>query len=164
MHWTHTADPNTRLFYNDYDAEVINKKSDAIYAMAADFKKRGVPLDGIGFQTHITLKFDDSAKLASYAKNLERFAKLGLEVQMTEVDVRLPDDSPSSLAAQAKLYGEIAGLCVQQPACKAFQTWGLTDKHSWIPAFYKGQGWALLWDEQYRRKPAYQAILKALAK
>ncbi len=158
IRWAHATDPNAKLFYNDYDAEVINKKSDAIYAMAADFKKRGVPLDGIGFQTHITLKFDDPAKLASYAKNLDRFAKLGLEVQMTEVDVRLSDDSAGSLAAQAKLYGEIAALCVQQPACKAFQTWGFTDKHSWIPGFYKGQGWALLWDEQYRKKPAYEAV------
>lgn len=162
LRWAHAADPNAKLFYNDYDAEVINKKSDAIYAMASDFKKRGVPLDGIGFQTHITLKFDDPAKLASYAKNIERFAKLGLEVQMTEVDIRLPDDSPSSLAAQAKLYGEIAALCVQQPGCKALQTWGLTDKHSWIPGFYKGQGWALLWDEQYRKKPAYEAVREAL--
>ncbi len=164
MRWAHAADPNAKLFYNDYDTEVINKKSDAIYAMAADFKKRGVPLDGIGFQTHITLKFDDPTKLASYAKNLERFAKLGLEVQMTEVDIRLSDNSPSSLAIQAKLYGEIAALCVQQPACKAFQTWGFTDKHSWIPGFYKGQGWALLWDEQYRKKPAYEAVRQALTK
>lgn len=164
LRWAHAADPNAKLFYNDYDAEVMNKKSDAMYAMAADFKKRGVPLDGIGFQTHINLKFDDPQKLASYARNLERFAKLGLELQMTEVDIRLPDGSAPSLAAQAKLYGEIATLCVQQPSCKAFQTWGFTDKHSWIPGFYKGQGWALLWDDKYQKKPAYEALTTAFAK
>ncbi|MGH9494572.1 MAG: endo-1,4-beta-xylanase [Candidatus Sulfotelmatobacter sp.] len=164
MRWAHAADSNAKLFYNDYDAEVINKKSDAIYAMASDFKKRGVPLDGIGFQTHITLKFDDPAKLASYPNNLERFGKLGLELQMTEVDIRLPDNSAASLAAQAKLYGAIATLCAQQPACKAFQTWGFTDKHSWIPSFYKGQGWALLWDEQYKKKPAYDSVSRAFTK
>ena len=164
LRWSHEADPNAKLFYNDYDAEQINKKSDAIYAMAKDFKKRGVPLDGIGFQTHISLKFDDPVKLASYAKNLERFAKLGLDLHITELDIRLSDSSPASLSAQAKLYGEIADLCVQQPACKLLQTWGFTDKHSWIPQFYKGQGWALLWDEKYQKKPAYEAAHDVLTK
>ena len=138
LRWARAADPNAKLFYNDYDAEEINTKSDAIYAMAKDFKKRGVPLDGIGFQTHITLKFDEPGKLASYAENLERFAKLGLDLHITEMDVRLDDSSPPSLQAQAHLYGEITGLCLQQPSCKLIQTWGVTDKHSWIPGFYKG--------------------------
>jgi endo-1,4-beta-xylanase len=164
LRWAHEADPTAKLFYNDYDAEEVNKKSDAIYAMAEDFKKRGVPLDGIGFQAHVSLKFDDPAKLASFARNLERFAKLGLELHITELDIRLSDSSPASLAAQAKLYGEITTVCVQQPACKLVQTWGFTDKHSWIPAFYKGQGWALLWDDKYQKKPAYEAVRDALGK
>jgi len=91
LRWARAADPSAKLFYNDYDAEEINKKSDAIYAMAVDFKKRSVPLDGIGFQAHVSLKFDDPAKLASFAKNLERFAKLGLELHITELDIRLTD-------------------------------------------------------------------------
>jgi endo-1,4-beta-xylanase len=162
LRWAREADPNARLFYNDFDAEVVNRKSDAIYAMAKDFKARGVPLDGIGFQNHISLKFDDPAMLASYARNLERFAKLGLELHFTELDIRLADSSPASLAAQAKLYGEITKLCVQQPACKLIQTWGVTDKQSWIPLYYKGLGWALLWDDKYQKKPAYDAVSKAL--
>ncbi len=164
LRWAHEADPSAKLFYNDYDAEEIDKKSDAIYAMAEDFKKRGVPLDGIGFQAHVTLKFDDPAKLASFAENMERFAKLGLELHITELDIRLNDSGPAALAAQAKLYGEITTLCVQQPACKLLQTWGFTDKHSWIPAFYKGQGWELLWDDKYQKKPAYAAVHEALVK
>jgi endo-1,4-beta-xylanase len=164
LHWAHEADPNAKLFYNDYDAEVENPKSDAIYAMAKDFKARGIPLDGIGFQTHISLQFDNPDTLVSYARNLERFAKLGLELHITELDIRLNDSSPSSLSAQAKLYGEITTLCVQQPACKLLQTWGFTDKHSWIPQFYKGQGWALLWNFEYRKKPAYDAVHDELAK
>ena len=158
LRWAHDADPKAKLFYNDYDAEEINKKSDSIYAMAEDFKKRGIPLDGVGFQAHVSLKFDDPAKLVSFARNLERFAKLGLEVHITELDVRLDDSSAAALAAQAKLYAEITTLCVQQPACKSVQTWGFTDKHSWIPGFYKGQGWALLWDADYQKKPAYAAV------
>jgi endo-1,4-beta-xylanase len=164
LRWAHEADPGAKLFYNDYDAEVENKKSDAIYAMAKDFKRRGVPLDGVGLQAHLSLKFDDDKNLASFARNLERFAKLGLELHITELDVRLDDSSAASLSAQAHLYGEITTLCVQQPACKLLQTWGFTDKHSWIPGFYKGQGWALLWDTNYQKKPAYGAVHDALAK
>jgi endo-1,4-beta-xylanase len=164
MRWAREADPGAKLFYNDFDTEVLNKKSDAIYSMALDFKKRGVPLDGIGFQNHVSLKFDNPKTLASYARNLERFAKLGLELHITELDVRLNDSSPASLQAQAKLYGEITTLCVQQPACKLIQTWGVTDKQSWIPLYFKGMGWALLWDDKYQKKPAYDALYKALAK
>lgn len=162
--WAHDSDRAAKLFYNDYDAEVINKKSDAIYDMVKEFKKHGVPIDGVGFQFHISLKFDDPAKLQSAAKNFERFAKLGLELHITELDIRLDDSSPASLAAQARLYGKITSLCLQQPACKVIQTWGFTDKHSWIPQFYKGQGWALLWDDKYQKKPAYDGVRDALAK
>jgi len=164
LRWAHAADPKAKLFYNDYDAEEVNKKSDAIYAMAEDFKKRGVPLDGVGFQAHLSLKFGDPEKLALFAKNMQRFADLGLELHITELDIRLNDSSPPSLVAQAKLYGEITTLCVQQPSCKLLQAWGFTDKHSWIPGFYKGQGWALLWDDKYQKKPAYSTVRNALTK
>lgn len=160
--WAHAADSNAKLFYNDYNAEPLDAKSDAIYAMAQDFKTRGVPLDGIGFQLHIDLTFDNPATLASLTGNLQRFAALGLDLHITELDIRLQDSSASSLAAQAKLYGEIAAICVQQPSCKVFQTWGFTDKYSWIPSFFQGWGWALPFDANYQKKPAYTSIKNAL--
>jgi len=162
--WAHEADPSAKLFYNDFDTEEVNAKSDAIYAMAKDFKGRGVPLDGIGFQAHLTLKFDDPAKLASFASNLDRFAKLGLELHITELDVRLDDSTPAAFSAQARPYGEVAAICLRQPACKLIQTWGFTDKYSWIPRSFPGHGWALLWDENYQKKPAYNQLRDTLAK
>jgi endo-1,4-beta-xylanase len=162
LNWARAADPNAKLFYNDYNAEAMDAKSDAIYSMAQDFKNRGVPLDGIGFQFHIDLTFDDPTTLASVASNFQRFAALGLDVHITELDIRLSDSSAASLNAQAKLYGEIAAICVQQPACKLFQTWGFTDKYSWIPSFYPGMGWALLWDANYQKKHAYASVLNSL--
>ena len=158
LRWAHTADPAAKLFYNDYSAETMNAKSNAIYAMASDFKTRGVPLDGIGFQMHIDLSFDTQANLASFTSNLQRFAALGLTLHITEMDIRLSDSSASSLTAQSKLYGEITNICVQQPSCKLIQTWGFTDKYSWIPAAFPGQGWALLWDANYQKKPAYSGV------
>jgi endo-1,4-beta-xylanase len=162
LQWAHAADPTAKLFYNDYNGEIVNPKSDAIYAMVAEFKRRAVPLDGVGFQMHIDLSFANPATLASFSNNLGRFAALGLTLHITEMDVRLSDASPASLSGQAKLYGEITAICVRQPSCKLIQTWGFTDKHSWIPEFYPGQGWALLWDANYQKKPAYAGVHEAL--
>jgi endo-1,4-beta-xylanase len=162
LRWAHAANPKAKLFYNDYDAEPVNKKSDAMYRMAADFVQKNVPLDGIGLQMHVDLRFDDRATLDSLAENLERFAKLGLEVHITELDIALPSNDPAHLKKQAELYGKIVRACVEQPACKVVQTWGFTDKYSWIPGSRKGFGWALPWDADYKKKPAYMAIEKAL--
>jgi endo-1,4-beta-xylanase len=161
--WAHAADPKAKLFYNDYQAEVINAKSDAIYAMAKDFLARGAPIDGIGFQSHFNLDFDNPKTLESFVANLKRFSDLGLEIHITELDVRVNAPSAANLAAQAALYGKVTTVCLHNPNCRVLQTWGFTDKYSWIPAFFKGkQGWALPFDDSYQKKPAYNAILKAL--
>jgi len=161
MFWAHAADPTAKLFYNDYNIETQNPKSDAVYLMAQDFTNRGVPLNGIGFQFHVDLSFDNPNVLASVTSNFQRFAALGLEIHITELDIRLSDSSAASFAAQAKLYGELAAICLQQPKCTTFQTWGFTDKYSWIPGFFTGMGWALPWDANYQKKPAYTSLLTA---
>lgn len=163
FNWAHAADPAAKLFYNDYSAETLNAKSDAIYAMAKDFKTRGVPIDGIGFQLHVGLYFNDPAQLTSFAQNIKRFSDLGMEIHFTELDIALDSNSAANLAAQADLYKKITQVCVQTPNCKVVQTWGFTDKYSWIPGFSKGkQGWALPFDDNYNKKPAFQGILDGL--
>jgi len=162
LRWAHAASPSAKLFYNDYNNETIGPKSDAIYAMARDFKQRGVPLSGVGLQMHVALDLDDPAKLNSLSADIKRVGDLGLEVDITELDIRVKSNDTASLVAQAKLYGEIVSVCIQQPSCKLIQTWGLTDKYSWVPGFFSGYGWALLWDDKYQKKPSYYAMLKAL--
>ena len=163
--WAHAADPKALLFYNDYDAEPVNPKSDAIYRMARDFKARGVPIDGIGLQMHLTTQ---GGPMESIDANIQRLTDLGLEVQYTELDVRLPlasgQPSAESLAAQAKIYGEVAALCLKHKLCTAIQTWGFTDKYSWIPGWYHGMGAALEFDPGFQPKPAYRAMADALMK
>jgi len=162
LQWAHSANPKAKLLYNDYDVELVNKKSDAMYRMAVDFVRRGVPLNGIGLQMHVDLGFDDPAKLKSFAENMERIAKLGLEVHITELDIALSSNDAIQLEKQAELYGKIARACVEQSSCKVLQTWGFTDKYSWIRDVRKGYGWALPWDADYKKKPAYAAIESAL--
>src|SRR4029077_9222408 len=143
----HEADPKALLFYNDAEGEALHRKSDAIYAMVKDFKGRGVPIDGVGLQMHI---FDLNPDIPGIAANIARLTALGVQVHVTEMDVALPVDAngkadSAHLARQAEIYREIALACVRHSGCTAFQTWGLTDKYSWIRSRSHGsQGAALL--------------------
>ena len=170
--WAREADPKALLFYNDYAAEGLNAKSDAIYATVNDFKRRGVPIDGVGLQMHLSLS--DAAGLSSLDANINRLAALGLQVHITELDVGLPVVSgdqasgpPSNADStdarqQADLYGRVAGVCPRNPGCTAFQTWGFTDRYSWISTFSHGKrGAGLLFDNAYKPKLCYDAVLKA---
>jgi endo-1,4-beta-xylanase len=166
--WARRADPKALLFYNDYDTEAINAKSDAVYEMVKDFKRRGVPIDGVGIQAHI-FKLDPK-EFESVRANIARLAALGLQVHITEMDVALNVDAegrlldPADLERQAEMYRLIAAACFEQPRCTAFMTWGITDKYSWIPDYTKGkQGAALLFDQSYAPKPAYRAVVDSLA-
>jgi GH35 family endo-1,4-beta-xylanase len=160
--WARAADPDAQLFYNDYDTDGVNPKSDAVYEMVKDFKRRGVPIDGVGIQAHIV---DLEAKdLATIEQNIARLAALGLEVHVTEMDVRVPagEPDPAALRRQAEIYRQVADACLRQPKCTAFQTWGFTDKYTWIPNFTKGASDSPLpFDRNYRKKPAYDALLEA---
>lgn len=162
--WAHAADPKALLFYNDYDAEGTNAKSDAIYAMVKDFKRRGVPIDGVGLQMHL---FKLHQLPSGVAANIERLAKLGLQVHITEMDVALRinaegEADAARLEEQAKIYHHMAAICASHPACTAFQTWGFTDRYSWIPGYTKGkEGAGLIFNAAYQKKPSYTAILDA---
>jgi endo-1,4-beta-xylanase len=163
--WAHAADPGALLFYNDVEAEAVNSKSDAIYAMVRDFRRRGVPIDGVGFQMHLGNPHPD---VASISQNIGRFTALGVTVHITEMDVALPVDADGNarsadLQLQAIAYREIASACLAHAGCTAIQTWGFTDKYSWIGSHSKHtQGAALLFDREYRAKPAYEALRKML--
>jgi len=68
------------------------------------------------------------------------------------------------MARQAEAYRQIALACVEQLKCTAIQTWGFTDKYSWVRSHSKGaQGAALPFDRNYAPKPAYDALKKAVA-
>jgi endo-1,4-beta-xylanase len=163
--WAHEADPQALLFYNEAEAEIENPKSDAIYAMVRDFRQRRVPIDGVGLQMHIAHLHAD---VPSISANIKRFTALGLQVHITEMDVALPVDpsgNPRSedLQLQAGMYSAIAAACLSHPGCTALQTWGFTDKYSWIGSHSKHtQGAALLFDRDYGRKPAYEALRSVL--
>lgn len=163
--WAHEADPRALLFYNEAEGEGMNRKSDAIYAMVKDFKQRGVPIDGVGLQLHIS-RVDYNTE--SVGTNIARLSALGLQVHITELDVSLPVDSEGrakeeDLRRQADVYRGVVDACLRNPVCTAVQTWGFTDKYSWIGRHSQGtRGAALPFDRTYNPKRAYKAILSEL--
>lgn len=168
--WARKADPHALLFYNEAEGETLNHKSDAIYAMVKDFKERGVPIDGVGLQMHISSDIDVESITPTITANIARLSALGVQVHITELDVSLPVNSsgvasPDDLKRQAKAYREIVRACVRTSGCTAIQTWGFTDKYSWIRSHSRGtRGQALLFDRDYEPKPSYWAVLDELSK
>ncbi len=164
--WAHKADPKALLFYNEAEGEGLNRKSDAIYAMVKDFKRRGVPIDGVGLQMHLPML---EVGITGIAANIARLTALGLQVHITELDVSLPLDSSGQARAddlnrQADVYRSIVRACLDSPGCTAIQTWGFTDKYSWIGSHSRGaRGQALPFDREYQPKVAYRAVLEELS-
>ncbi|MEW2331629.1 endo-1,4-beta-xylanase [Micromonospora chersina] len=139
------ADPAAKLCYNDYNTDGVNAKSTGVYNMVRDFKARGVPIDCVGFQSHLgtTLPGD-------YQANLQRFADLGVDVQITELDITQGSN-------QATMYAAVTKACLAVTRCTGITTWGVRDSDSW-----RGGDNPLLFDGSGNKKPAYTAVLNAL--
>jgi endo-1,4-beta-xylanase len=164
--FAHEADPNAKLYYNDYGIDGVNSKSDAVYAMVSALLDEGVPIHGIGLQMHI-FSLDWYPGKQSILNNMNRFGQLGLEVYLTETDIVINDDltglTAEKLSEQAAAYREIVEACVESPYCKDFACWGITDKYSWLVGFLGHDDWPLLLDENYQLKPAWCAIMEELS-
>jgi endo-1,4-beta-xylanase len=159
--WAHEADPTARLFYNDYNTESLGPKSNQLYKMVKQLLSEGVPIHGIGFQCHFVLGQNNPEFFDSFNKNIARFKELGLDVQFTELDIRMHDPKPGDYEKQADFYNQVVQIALENEV-SLIQIWGISDAHSWIPSTFKGEGWALPWDDKYQKKPAYSAILSAL--
>ena len=153
----HAADPNARLYYNDYGAEGAGAKSDAVYNMVQGMLSRGVPINGVGLQMH-TGPTDSSPSAAEVATNMQRLAALGLDALISEMDVQI---CTSDLATQRARFHDIVAVCVAQPACKAVTVWGVPDKYSWRNGQTCATPRPLLFDDNYVAKPAHDGVLDA---
>nr|WP_230686982.1 endo-1,4-beta-xylanase [Catellatospora vulcania] len=138
------ADPGAKLCYNDYNTDGINAKSTGIYNMVQDFKSRGVPIDCVGFQSHLT-----NSAPGDYQANLQRFANLGVDVQITELDI--------SGSNQANAFAAVTNACLAVSRCNGITVWGIRDSDSWRT----GQN-PLLFDSSGNKKAAYTSTLNAL--
>ncbi|MFI9771632.1 endo-1,4-beta-xylanase [Streptomyces sp. NPDC052415] len=162
--WAHEADPKAKLFFNDYGVESVNAKSDAYYALTQDLIRQGVPVHGFSVQAHLSTRYGFPEDLET---NLRRFDALHLETAVTELDVRmdLPETGMPTDAQQkqqADYYQRALSACLAVEDCNSFTIWGFTDKYSWVPVFFQGEGSATVMTEDFGRKPAFHALRSTL--
>jgi endo-1,4-beta-xylanase len=153
----HAADPDARLYYNDYGAEGRGAKSDAVYNLVKGMLERGVPIHGVGLQMHTGPS--DSPSVADITSNMQRLAALGLEIAISELDVQICN---SDVDTQGRRFHDIVAACVAQPACKSVTVWGVPDKYSWRNGVSCATPKPLLFDDEYFPKPAHSGVLSAL--
>jgi len=146
------ATSTTKLFYNDYNTEGIYGKSEAVFNFVKDMKTRGIPIDGVGLQYHVsTQSYPQYNKINDL---IGRYCQLGLEVHITEMDVK----SGGNAQAQASVYSDALKACLNNSCCTAFLVWGVGDNDSWLGANEAG----LLFNGSYQPKAAYNALLQTL--
>ena len=155
----HAADPNAKLYLNDYNIEGENAKSDAMYNLVASLKSQGVPIDGVGLESHFILGQVPSTMKA----NMQRFTALGVNVAVTELDdrIQLPATA-ANLTQQATDYATVINDCLGVSGCVGVSQWGVGDADSWIPGAFSGYGAATMYDSNYQPKPAYNSSVTAL--
>jgi len=159
----HEADPKALLIYNEYGAEGLGGKSDRVYELVKKLKADGVPIGGVGLQMHISAK--GYPKPADIAANVQRLAALGLKVNISEMDVRIREvkgELSERLELQRKVYNDVIAACIQEKGFIGVTFWGFTDKYSWVDHYF-GADDPLLFDENYKLKPAYEGVMDALS-
>jgi Beta-1,4-xylanase len=187
--WAHQADPKAELTYNDYNIENPDKRAEAL-ALVKRLKAAGAPITTVGIQAHYMLGEPD---LKLLDETIGEFAKLGVKVALTELDIDvLPRpgngataDVALSLAADPKYNPYVNGLPadVQQKLTERYAqvfaialkhkdvvtritTWGVTDNDTWHNGWpIRGRtAYSLLFDRAYQAKPAVAAIISEAQK
>ena len=155
--WAHQVDPTAKLYINEYGAEMMGgAKSEAYFNLVKRLQKSGIPIDGCGLQCHFTTGEVDTLKLE---KNIRRYAELGLNCIITELDIALANPyAAEALETQAKEYAAITRVFLRNANCPSMLIWGLADHYSWR------QNQPLLWDSQLQAKPAYYYVHAQLRK
>ena len=131
-------------------------KSEAYFNLVKRLQKSGIPINGCGLQCHFTTGEVDTLKLE---KNIRRYAELGLNCIITELDIALANPyAAEALETQAKEYAAITRVFLRNANCPSMLIWGLADHYSWR------QNQPLLWDSQLQAKPAYYYVHAQLRK
>ena len=176
------ADPKALLFYNDYNLDAFGSggaddKSQFVYTMVKDLRAKGVPIDGVGSQGHLSTRYGnfDAIQIADWHN---KFAGLGVATAVTEADVRSlmtdalkannSDAINEAFQAQAANYSALLQGCLASRHCLSFTVWGFDDKNSWTATTDLGSGpggeaLAAIYDATYKPKRALNTLKADLA-
>lgn len=163
--WARQADPKAVLILNDFGNETEGDISNNMYSYIKDAKARGVPIDAIGMQMHISGSSAPSKE--QVVTNMRRFADLGVKIYITEFDVNMHDVQGSDEEKdnrQATIYSDMLGACLEvgPNVCPNFGFLGLIDRQSWYNGIGLKDADPLLFNSDYSPKPAFFAVRKTL--
>lgn len=166
--WAREADSDCKLFYNDYNMTSNISKQNKVFELVADWKKRNIPIDGLGYQMHISYNFPSKEQIKAAT---DRAVDTGLLLHYSELDIRANPNkdiikltAERSTAQQLK-YKEVVQIYNTIPTANKFgiTVWGLKDNDSWLlPHHNNTNEWPLLYDANFKAKKAYTGFLEGL--
>ncbi len=179
FNWTHEIDPKAHLYLNENNIEMAKnqvEKVNRVYDLVKYLKSQGTPINGVGFQCHLRLYNKSKYNTAGLIANMNRFADLGLETQITEADVLLAHSSlpgekqtvPQAITSpteddyvgQAQLYSMMFNACLSSKNCTAFILGETADSGSWTYNHWKYSFRPHLFDENLKPKLAFIYLLR----
>jgi len=155
------ADKNVKLFYNDYNTFLPEKREKIINLILKPLLEEKL-VDGVGMQSHLIL-FDSN--LREFEKSLHAFGALGLEVHLTELDVHCTDPSESGQSGLAFYYASLFRMLIKAKKeglanVTNVTIWGMKDDESWLTGFRKAKSYPLLFGDAYKKKESYYAVVR----
>lgn len=171
--YAHAADPNAKLYYNDYNTERPEKR-ERIYKLLKSLKDKGVPIDGVGLQAHWSIEETTEKELVTA---IERYSSLGLNIQFTELDISI---YPWEKNKRAKRPGESDAYTSELEAKQIekykmvfdvfrryknvitnITFWNISDRRTWLDSYpVEGRkNYPLLFDTQLKPKKAYWEVV-----
>lgn len=183
----HQADPDAELYYNDYSLENLPKRQGVLKLVQA-VRVRGLRIDGVGNQDHVLLDWPEPSAVD---RMIGDFSQAGFKMMITEFDITMlprpdqyagadiavvfknaPELDPyraglpeAQQAVLARRYGELfAAFARHRGAVTRVTLWGVSDRGSWLNDWpIRGRAdHPLLFDRDYRPKPALRAAIEAI--
>jgi endo-1,4-beta-xylanase len=140
----------------------------AILDLVSDLKRRGIPINGLGLQMHINV----DSKRNELQEVLDKSVATGLKIHLSELDIAVnPKNNPDFIydekvaSAQAEQFNYVFKSYQKIPAAQQYGItfWNISDKDSWLRGYFKRpKEYPLLFDDNYRKKPAYSSLINSL--
>ncbi|MCW6008460.1 endo-1,4-beta-xylanase [Micromonospora sp. CPCC 205371] len=157
--------PDAKLYINDYNTEYPRKRV-ALYNVVKQLRAEGVPIDGVGHQLHMNI---ERQRIAEIEKTFQQFATLGVEQQVTELDISIYTNfvesytsvSEETLALQGLRYRDLFDLFRRyRGTLNSVTIWGTSDDGTWLDTFpFPRNDWPLAFDDDLQAKPAYWGMV-----
>ncbi|MFP7171614.1 endo-1,4-beta-xylanase [Terribacillus halophilus] len=158
--WAREADPNAKLVYNDFNNQIINKKSKQMLKTLVGYKKDNIPIDGIGMQMHLNAE-DPTFSPKNIEKQMNNIEKHGFQIEITEMDVNMKKIPDKESNIQSDIYTKVGEECKKSNACGGLTVWGVDDSYSWLSEKDKNAT-PLLFNYEGEKKDVYERLINIL--